>query len=420
MNLELIKLVRDYGDLTDVQIDDASNHMDQHGLDFASAVFELGLLPEARCLEFLRLATGISVVSLDSWTPNEEASLIVSESLARSCNALPLHVFRTTLVVAVGEQNIDEVNAILRENTGLNIRAQLGLSCLVQKHLNTLYTKAPSGGRASLNRVGPLITANHDQVLMSGHDAQSSAVRSVVAVLECDSTSITDYGITFKHMPVETEYFSEGSQLLRFVESAPVDIIILGNTKFGLNALEVCRILKSEPTTQRIPIVLVTHSIKEREWQKHPRARLADEFLEKPFDVMDLTVKVEKHLEFSPQWFDVSINEDSMDSSLSNSGTSTPKFQQVAGEHLPSEPLACLTFSKALEAQGSTFQALEWLEKAVLLDGEDFKLRRELAEFYERHGYQTLALDAWQNAMMTDCTPEQAEFSKRAVRRLKA
>jgi Tfp pilus assembly protein PilF len=87
---------------------------------------------------------------------------------------------------------------------------------------------------------------------------------------------------------------------------------------------------------------------------------------------------------------------------------------------LPAEPLACLTFSKTLEAQGSIFQALEWLEKAVALDGENFDFRRELAEFYERHGYQTLALDAWQNAMMADCTPEQAEFSKRAVHRLKA
>ena len=420
MNVELINLVRAHGALTDLQIEEVKLYKIEHKLDFLSAAFELELLSEVQCLAFLRLVTGVSVVELGSWTANEEARLIVSESLARGCNALPLHVFRTTLVVAIGQQNVDEVTTLLRENTGLNIRVQLGLSILVHRHLDTLYPRALSTGRASLNRVGPLITASHNQIRMSGHDAQHSPSRSVVVVLECDSTSITDYGIAFKHMPVEIEYFSEGSQLLRFVEGAPVDIIILGNTKLGLNALEVCRMLKSDPTTQRIPIVLVTNSIREREWQRHPRAKLAEEFLEKPFDVMDFTVKVEKHLEFSPQWFDVSINEDSMDSSLSNSGTSTPKFHEVAGEHLPSEPLACLTFSKTLEAQGATFQALEWLEKAVLLDSEDFKLRQELAEFYERHGYQTLALDAWQNAMMSDCTPEEAEFSKRAVRRLKA
>lgn len=420
MNLEIIKLVRDHDDLTADQIDDAQRYMNLHDLDFISAVFERGMLPEKRCLEFLRLATGLSVVSLENWTVSEEASLRMTESMARSCYALPLHVFRTTLVVAVGENNVDEVVTILREKTGLNIRVLLGLSCLVQKHLNTLYPKVQPRGSALLKRAAPLNEVSSNQLFISGHEGQFVKHRNVVAVLECESTSITDYEMSFKHMAVEIEYFNEGSQLLWFVESARVDLIVLGNTTFGLNALEVCRVLKSDTTTATIPVVLVTRSIKEREWQRHPRARLANEFLEKPFDVMDLTLRVEKYLEFQPEWFDVSINEDSMDSSPSVSAASSSKFQQLAGEYLPGEPLACLTFSKTLEAQGSIFQALEWLEKAVALDGENFDFRRELAEFYERHGYQTLALDAWQNAMMADCTPEQAEFSNRAVHRLKA
>jgi Tfp pilus assembly protein PilF len=86
---------------------------------------------------------------------------------------------------------------------------------------------------------------------------------------------------------------------------------------------------------------------------------------------------------------------------------------------LPSEPLACLAFSETLETQGATYQALEWLEKAVKLDESSFKLRSALAQFYERHGYTTLALDAWQNAIMSESTPEEAEFARQAVRRLK-
>ena len=134
---------------------------------------------------------------------------------------------------------------------------------------------------------------------------------------------------------------------------------------------------------------------------------------------MQLVQKLKQYIEFVPEWIDVSINEDSMDSSITQSGTSGSKFLKPAGEFVPSEPLACLAFSKTLEAQGATFQALEWLEKAVALDEESFTLRSALAEFYERHGYTTLALDAWQNAMISECTPQEAEFARRAVGRLK-
>ena len=124
-----------------------------------------------------------------------------------------------------------------------------------------------------------------------------------------------------------------------------------------------------------------------------------------------------------PRWIDVSLSDESMDSTQSGSGKSGSRsgdidtLDQIPA---PSEPHACRQFGRTLEQQGSIYQALEWFEKAVALDPDQFESRKELAEFYERHGYATLALDAWQNALMVECTPQEAEVSRQAVRRLKS
>ena len=115
-----------------------------------------------------------------------------------------------------------------------------------------------------------------------------------------------------------------------------------------------------------------------------------------------------------PRWIDVSLSDESMDSTQSGSGRSDLVWDIDTLDQMPapSEPHACRQFGRTLEQQGSIYQALEWFEKAVALDPDQFESRKELAEFYERHGYATLALDAWQNALMVECTPQEAEVSK--------
>lgn len=420
MDTKLINLTLRHGDLTDVQVADVRQYSEAHDLDFLSAAYELDLLTESRCLELVQVVTSMSVVSLSNWNINDEAVSRVPESIVRACTVLPLHVFRTTLVVAVGHDDTAGTINTLREKTGLNIRVQFALASLIAKHIERIYPTERTAGDRSHSHVMPLGHDERSTMFHGGIDGNLGTERRVVAILESELDTLTDYRMALEQMAVHLEVFNEGSQLLRFVENARVDLVILGTTQFGLNALEVCRILKSDVQTSCIPIFLMTRSMKEREWQKNSRAKLADEFFEKPFDVMELASRVRKYIHFAPEWIDVSINDESMESSLTQSGASGSKFRQPAGEQIPAEPMACLTFSKTLEEQGATYQALEWLEKAVSIDPQDFNLRGALAEFYERHGYTTLAIDAWQNAMMSECTPEQAELSRCAVRRLKA
>jgi DNA-binding response OmpR family regulator len=396
MYSKLTEIISQQSLLTTEQVDEISAYANARDLDFLSAAFEMSLLTEGLCLELAHAATGLSVVSLEHWNVNDEAALRVPETVVRDCNILPLHIFRTTLVVAIGHDDADSIIDALRERTGLNVRVQFGLSTLIARNIEYVFPTAPARSVASMAHPLPLTVSGTSQILNHGGLTQAGlSGQSVIAVLESDATSLANYRAACESLPLRIEPFNEGSQLLRFAEGAQIDLVLLGTTQFGLNALEVCRILKSEAHTQTIPIFLLSRTIKEREWKLHPRAKLADEFFEKPFDGMHLVQKLRHYVEFTPEWIDVSINEDSMDSSITQSGASGSRFRKPAGDFLPSEPLACLAFSETLETQGATYQALEWLEKAVKLDESSFKLRSALAQFYERHGYTTLALDAW-------------------------
>ena len=93
---------------------------------------------------------------------------------------------------------------------------------------------------------------------------------------------------------------------------------------------------------------------------------------------------------------------------------------QPAGEMFMSQPQSQIELSLELENHGDIAQSLEVLREAADLNPQDFKLQSELARFYERHGSGALAMDAWQNAMMAECSPEEAEDARKEVRRLRA
>ena len=409
------------GDLTDRELRQVLAHCGDKGLRFCSAAYELELLSEQRCLELLREQHGVSVVRLQEVSPTSDAIARLSESTARQCMTLPLHVFKTTLVVAMSDPMDESLISILRAETALNIRAHQGLSVLISKKLDEAYGRSnQSLARFNIAPVAQPIGLAHWQTSSSVPLGNST---QVVAVLDSEEDSIPSYRMALDAGKFRLKMFQEGSQLLRFVESTPVDAIVVGSTSFGLNALEVCRRLKGSSGTQDIPLVLVSRLIKERTWRKHPRARLADVFFEKPFDASALSKELVARIDQGHRWIDVSLNDESYDSG----STSTERYAAKLNDpdsleqiQVPAEPDACLQFGHSLEQQGSIYQALEWFEKAVSLDPNVFNTRQQLAEFYERHGYITLAMDAWQNALMVDCTPHQAELSRAAVRRLKA
>jgi len=87
----------------------------------------------------------------------------------------------------------------------------------------------------------------------------------------------------------------DGKKALIIVESNPPDIILLDLIMPGINGYQVCKKLKDDPKTNHIPIIIVT-SLHETEDRNKAIEAGADDFITKPFDIIELSVRVKSHL----------------------------------------------------------------------------------------------------------------------------
>lgn len=90
-----------------------------------------------------------------------------------------------------------------------------------------------------------------------------------------------------------------GEEALRLARITGPHLIVLDVMMPGLDGLEVCRILRRDPATSAIPVIMLTARASEAdrirglEWG-------ADDYVVKPFSVRELVLRVEKLLDRSP------------------------------------------------------------------------------------------------------------------------
>jgi CheY-like chemotaxis protein len=87
----------------------------------------------------------------------------------------------------------------------------------------------------------------------------------------------------------------DGNEAIMIVDATPPDIILLDIIMPGMNGYDVCKKLKNDPKTNHIPIVIVT-SLQETEDRNKAIQAGADDFITKPFDIIELTVRVKSYL----------------------------------------------------------------------------------------------------------------------------
>jgi DNA-binding response OmpR family regulator len=87
----------------------------------------------------------------------------------------------------------------------------------------------------------------------------------------------------------------DGNEAIIIVEATPPDIILLDLIMPRMNGFKVCQKLKDDPKTNHIPIVIVS-SLTEIEDRNKAIEAGADDFITKPFDIVELSVRVKSHL----------------------------------------------------------------------------------------------------------------------------
>jgi putative two-component system response regulator len=116
-------------------------------------------------------------------------------------------------------------------------------------------------------------------------------VRARVLVVD-DERSMRDLlGCVLAKAGYETESVASGGAALEAVEAAPPDLILLDVHMPGVDGFDVCRRLKQSDATRLIPVVLVTGR-GDREHRIRGINAGADDFIAKPFDMVELTARV--------------------------------------------------------------------------------------------------------------------------------
>lgn len=88
-----------------------------------------------------------------------------------------------------------------------------------------------------------------------------------------------------------SETISDGQRALERIRRQPPDLLVLDLMLPGMDGLELCRVLRSEPATKRLPIIMLT--AKAEETDKIVGLEMgADDYLTKPFSPKELMARI--------------------------------------------------------------------------------------------------------------------------------
>src|SRR3954471_10806787 len=110
--------------------------------------------------------------------------------------------------------------------------------------------------------------------------------------LDLSRQMISDIVATMGHDVVVAE---DGPSALLAARVHTPDLVILDVEMPGLTGFEVCRLLRAEEATSRIPIIMLT-ALQEAEDRVYGLDIGADDYLTKPFNTRELIARIEKRL----------------------------------------------------------------------------------------------------------------------------
>ena len=96
----------------------------------------------------------------------------------------------------------------------------------------------------------------------------------------------------------ELKYASDGVQALELLSIIQPDLILLDVMMPGLDGIEVCRRIKSNPHVRHIPIVMAT-ALDSKEDMASCLEAGADDFISKPISGLELRARVKSMLRIS-------------------------------------------------------------------------------------------------------------------------
>ena len=120
-------------------------------------------------------------------------------------------------------------------------------------------------------------------------------MKKLVAVVDDEKDILNLITHHLKREGYQVKPFQSGKDFLLYINSVPPDLVLLDIMLPGMDGLELCRILKSKPQTQSIPIIMITAKSTEADIVVGLELG-ADDYIVKPFRTRELVARVKSIL----------------------------------------------------------------------------------------------------------------------------
>jgi len=199
---------------------------------------------------------------------------------------------------------------------------------------------------------------------------------------------------------------ADGVEALEKVKATPPELLLLDAMLPRLHGFEVARRVRSDPTTRRVPIVIMTAVY--RGWRFAQDAREsygAEDYVEKPFRIDDLLRRVEVVLEATaaragpgPSAAEPALARGKELLAAGDTAAAASAFEEAVRLDAFSAE-AQYQWGRTLRALNDGFRAMTALERAVDLRPGLFNGLRSLAALYQEKGFRRKAAETLERAV---------------------
>ncbi len=404
-------------------------------MPFASTALELGLVTESQAVDALAHQLGVPGVQLESSTLSLEWLGAVPREVAIAHRILPLGVSGGRMRLAMAQPGnravLDEVSFASGHGAlpYVAVRRRLDQaieSAYAARARGETVLRGPNAKRdvehvefiAAAPRVSietNLPAESSDPGLDGFPDApppQPRASHDKPRVLAVDDeVEILDI-ITkaLSHKGMEVVQATRGRQAQEMLRASDPDVVLLDAMLPEIHGFELCQQIKRSERYRHTPVMMISAIYTGWNFiQDVKRNYGADDYMTKPFRVMELVHKVEELLAKA---------EGSGGRTNGSAAKEVSAHVRAAMDHLaqgrvneayekaseavrtdPFDARSYFIFGSTLHRMGRVFEAISAYERVVELAPNQFNALKSLATLYERQGFKAKAVEMWTRAL---------------------
>jgi DNA-binding response OmpR family regulator len=405
-------------------------------LPLGSTLLHLGLCDDATVTLALAEQYGVPGVDLRASTLQLEGPSVIPHEVATAHHVLPLAFKGQALQLAIANPGhtslLDEISfacgratlpfvaprSVLDETIRLAHEAR-------QRGESTYKGARSSSAEANLVILQPaepskdviieasLPEGSLESIVPSVKPAQPRAENGPPRVLAVDDEveilDMIEKALTLKK--IEVIRATRGREALELLRASGPDLVLLDAMLPEIHGFEICSKIKQSPQYRHIPVIIISAIYTGWNYvQDIKRIYGADDYMEKPFRIVEMVRRVEEMLAKtkgrppSPDLQHAS-KESARECIKAAEAYRAGQVQEAidaaqrAVEADPFDARSHFMLGTALHRKGRIYEAISEYERVVELAPGQFDALKNLAVLYERQGFKAKAVEMWMRAI---------------------